>query len=748
VAEQTKPTVDVDHLANTELAATEVAGVAVARSAPTAAPSTPAPRAIGRFRIDAQLGSGGMGDVYRAHDPTLDRAVALKVLRAGGTDDDALRMRRVLREARAAAALTHPNTVTIFEVGEADREVFIAMELLVGEDLRAVIVRGDAPLEDKLRWLREAARALGAAHERGLVHRDVKPENMFVCKDGALKLLDFGIAKRDDDDAPADAAPSSVGPSSLRTAAGLRVGTPRYMAPEQLAGEGTDPRTDEYAWGLVAYELLTGADPEASPDAVTREASDDAAPAKREGHLANLRARVPLLPQAVGFAIGRALSPRREDRFPSMAPIVAALEARSDAGASLPSSVGQGLAPPRASAPSTASPPTRGSSRALAWVGAAVVAATTASAFVVLRAFAARAPRDASPAVAPLAHGPAPACVVVSTQAVAVTANDRVALLPDGAIVVARDIRRGIVMERIAPEGAVPFLQSPMFEALAHEYEDLGISGVTVGGQPAVLARIAQPHLNSQVVGVWSERAGFLMHRVPGSAVGLAGTGFREGVVVLATTRDVRVNQQPYVGGADLYLLGGGGRPRHVALERGRAGATAVAASADSIAIAYVTDDGLRSAVFDADLARLGDVLTVSADTSAPAVAFAGARVVLFFMHDYDGKRRLTEASYAPGEAVVGAPKVAVDEAVLTNAPLTARLPNGAFAVMWVATVGGVAKLRASPVGPDGALTGPTTLASGASFVGLTATSSDLGVDLVWSESPTSTRVARVSCAR
>jgi hypothetical protein len=177
-----------------------------------------------------------------------------------------------------------------------------------------------------------------------------------------------------------------------------------------------------------------------------------------------------------------------------------------------------------------------------------------------------------------------------------------------------------------------------------------------------------------------------------------------------------------------------------------RADDAAIAATADRIAVAYVTLSGIRSAVVDENLARLGDVLAVSPDTSAPAVAFAGARVLVFFVHDEAGKRRLTVASYAPGEAAVGGPKVAIEEVVPSNAPATARLPNGTFAVIWVAAAGGVAKLRASPIGPDGALTGPTTLASGASFAGLTATASDLGFNLVWHESATSTRVARVSC--
>jgi hypothetical protein len=321
-----------------------------------------------------------------------------------------------------------------------------------------------------------------------------------------------------------------------------------------------------------------------------------------------------------------------------------------------------------------------------------------------------------------------------------------VALLPDGAIIVARDIRRGIVMERLTPEGAVPFLRVPLFNALGHDYEDLSLTGAALGGHPAVFARIEQPDRNAHVLGLWSERGGLLMQRVLGPVLSLTATGFGEGAVVVATTEDIGVREDFNVGGAELYLVGGPDSPRHALLEGVRAYDATIAATADRIAVAYVTQRGLRSAVVDQELTRLGDVLAVSPDTAAPAVAFAGSRVLVFFVHDEAGKRRLTVASYAPGEAAIGAPKVAVEEAVLSNPPVTARLPNGTFVVMWVATAGGVAKLRASTIGPEGALTGPTTLASGATFARLTATSSDLGINLVWRESATSTRVARVSC--
>ncbi|MEA2751218.1 MAG: eukaryotic-like serine/threonine-protein kinase, partial [Myxococcales bacterium] len=335
MTEETRPKRADDDVLTPELAKTERAPSkdAPTRTGPrtTVGTGAPPPRTVGRFRIDAQLGSGGMGDVFRAYDPVLDRAVALKVLRSDHSADAAQRMRRVVREARAAAALTHPNTVTIFEVGEADREVFIAMELLEGEDLRAVLERGGASIADKLRWLLEAARALGAAHDRGLVHRDVKPENMFVCTGGTLKLLAFGIAKRDDEDGASPDAAVDLGPSSLRTTEGRRIGTPRYMAPEQHAGDATDPRTDEYAWGLVAFELLSGAHVVADLRTKTTDGSDAApVPALAAQRLEVLRASAPEVSEDVLLTIGRALEPRKEDRFPSMAPIIVALEAKTE----------------------------------------------------------------------------------------------------------------------------------------------------------------------------------------------------------------------------------------------------------------------------------------------------------------------------------------------------------------------------------------------------------------------------------
>jgi serine/threonine-protein kinase len=209
---------------------------------------------LGRYRIDALLGRGGMGEVYRAYDARLEREVALKVLRRFETEREQEyrdRVERFLREARLAAKLKHPNIVTIFDVDEVDGLPLFSMELLEGRTLRSEI-DSPAPLSLRLDWLRQLAEALEASHRAGLIHRDVKPENILV-SGPALKLVDFGIAK-----------PAS-GEAANLTQPGYAVGTPRYMAPEHLLGLELDARADQFAWGVVAYELLRGEHPGTTP---------------------------------------------------------------------------------------------------------------------------------------------------------------------------------------------------------------------------------------------------------------------------------------------------------------------------------------------------------------------------------------------------------------------------------------------------------------------------------------------------
>jgi eukaryotic-like serine/threonine-protein kinase len=211
-----------------------------------------------RYVIEELLGEGGMAQVYRARDPRLHRRVALKVLRvSAGAEPDAAgsATNLVLREARASASLDHPNAVSVFDVGEAEGQLFIAMELVNGKSLRAFVSDPDVPWDTKLRWMVDAARALGAAHDRGIVHRDVKPENIMVRNDGVVKVLDFGIAKRTVIDAALAGTADDVFTQSI---AGGILGTPWYLSPEQLRGEVVDGRADQFSWAVTAYELLTG----------------------------------------------------------------------------------------------------------------------------------------------------------------------------------------------------------------------------------------------------------------------------------------------------------------------------------------------------------------------------------------------------------------------------------------------------------------------------------------------------------
>ncbi len=210
---------------------------------------------LGPYEILAPLGAGGMGEVYRAKDARLGRDVALKVLPATFASD-ADRLRRFEQEARAVAALNHPNILAVFDVGQDNGSPFLVSELLEGESLRVALDQGALPQRKTIEYGVQIAHGLAAAHEKGIVHRDLKPENIFVTKDGRIKILDFGLAKLAQ---TAGASPDEVTLTSAQnTAAGVVIGTASYMAPEQVRGEGADPRTDIFAFGAVLYEMLSG----------------------------------------------------------------------------------------------------------------------------------------------------------------------------------------------------------------------------------------------------------------------------------------------------------------------------------------------------------------------------------------------------------------------------------------------------------------------------------------------------------
>ncbi len=207
---------------------------------------------VGRYQIQARIGQGAMANVYRAFDPDINRVLAIKVLKREYCRNPQFAS-RFLREARAAGALSHPNIVTIYDVGEIEGFPYIAMELLEGQPLDAAVARqGRFPMADVIEIGCQLADALRYAHEQGVVHRDIKPSNIWLGKDGrSIKLLDFGIARLEQNAAEEQA-------EALKTQIGQVVGTPRYMSPEQALGRETDGRSDLFSVGAVLYELITG----------------------------------------------------------------------------------------------------------------------------------------------------------------------------------------------------------------------------------------------------------------------------------------------------------------------------------------------------------------------------------------------------------------------------------------------------------------------------------------------------------
>ena len=212
---------------------------------------------VGLFEILSPLGAGGMGEVYRARDPRLEREVALKVLPAATMTDDTARA-RLLREARMASKLNHPHVCTIYEVGEAEGQAFIAMELISGEALSERLSSGRMGVEEVLRLGHQMADALAHAHDNGVVHRDFKSGNVVITPEGRAKVLDFGLAARVSDTELTEATTYSVDSLEL---SGKIVGTLAYMAPEQLKGEPADARSDIWALGIVLYEMASGVRP-------------------------------------------------------------------------------------------------------------------------------------------------------------------------------------------------------------------------------------------------------------------------------------------------------------------------------------------------------------------------------------------------------------------------------------------------------------------------------------------------------
>lgn len=265
---------------------------------------------IGRYRIVAELGRGAMGVVYRALDPAIGRTVALKTIRLAEFVDpvEQARLReRLLREARAAGVLSHPNIVTVYDVGEEQGLAWIAMEYVAGPTLEQVLSRPEAlKPEVALRIWREMASALDYAHSKGIVHRDVKPANIMIHEDGTVKITDFGIAR--------DVASHQV------THAGTVLGTPSYMSPEQVEGRPVDGRSDQFSLAVIAYEMLTGEKPFAAEPlpALLYKIAHEEPPA---AHRIN-----PSLGWQVDVVLRKALAKDPQERYETCSAFVGALE--------------------------------------------------------------------------------------------------------------------------------------------------------------------------------------------------------------------------------------------------------------------------------------------------------------------------------------------------------------------------------------------------------------------------------------
>ena len=258
-----------------------------------------------RYELHELVGSGGMSNVFRAHDRLLERSVAIKVLHEHySTDEDYVE--RFRREARSVAQLAHPNIVTVIDRGEEDGRQYIVFEYVEGENLKGLLSHGALPVDEALRYGLQIAGALDFAHKRGLVHRDVKPQNVLLTEEGEPKVTDFGIAR-------------SVDVQSV-TQSGTVVGTSDYIAPEQARGEQVDPRTDIYSLGVVLYELLTGEVPYSGDNfvAVAMQHLHEPVPS-----VLDRRRDVPV---RLDLAVQRAMAKDPADRFESMDQLIDELD--------------------------------------------------------------------------------------------------------------------------------------------------------------------------------------------------------------------------------------------------------------------------------------------------------------------------------------------------------------------------------------------------------------------------------------
>jgi eukaryotic-like serine/threonine-protein kinase len=276
---------------------------------------------IGPYEIVSLLGAGGMGEVYRARDSRLRRDVAIKVLPPSFAKDED-RLRRFEQEARMVGALNHPNILAIFDVGSQDGTPYLVSELLEGQSLREHVQGSPLPQRKAVEYGVQIARGLAAAHEKGVVHRDLKPDNIFVLNDGRIKILDFGLAKLKQDDAMGSAHPDlqTVDQPNPATTPGHVMGTVGYMSPEQVRGQGADHRSDIFALGAILYEILTG------KRAFKRDSSVETMNAILKEEPPELDATVPGLTPGLDRVVRHCLEKNPVQRFQSASDIAFDLE--------------------------------------------------------------------------------------------------------------------------------------------------------------------------------------------------------------------------------------------------------------------------------------------------------------------------------------------------------------------------------------------------------------------------------------
>ncbi|HUW26756.1 MAG TPA: serine/threonine-protein kinase [Gallionella sp.] len=254
---------------------------------------------LGRYEVLGELGQGAMGIVYKAKDPLIDRVVAIKTINLGlALDEKEEYEGRFYQEAKAAGRLNHPNIVTVYDVGKSGDVAYIAMEFLQGRELRDIMNdEGSLPVEQVLDIVAQVAQGLAYAHEHEIVHRDVKPSNIMVVRDGHVKITDFGIAR--------------MASSAVRTQTGMVLGSPKYMSPEQVMGKEIDQRSDIFSLGVMLYEMLTGQAPfnGENVNAIMYQTLN-AVPAPPN-------TLNPAVPEMANFIVAKALAKKLEDRYQS-----------------------------------------------------------------------------------------------------------------------------------------------------------------------------------------------------------------------------------------------------------------------------------------------------------------------------------------------------------------------------------------------------------------------------------------------